>query len=148
MSRDASQSPTSLQIARRLLAREKLPEGNSKPELVGATLHRTWTRLSGTLSDSMGENGADALFTRALARTESQHPALRKMFRLDEGGIHLNGVVASVESHGAAAVNSAMEALLASLIDILGRLIGEDMAIRLMDHDDPQSRTGDGAKSS
>jgi hypothetical protein len=98
----------------------------------------------------MGEDGADALFARALARTESQHPALKNMLRLDEagGGIHLNGVVASVEAHGAAAVNSAMEALLAALVDILGRLIGEDMAIRLIDHDDPRSRPADGAQSS
>ena len=67
--------------------------------------------------------------------------------RLDGDSIYLDGVVASVEAHGVAAVTAAIEALLASVVDILGRLIGEDMAIRLIDQDGPRSRTGGRAEA-
>lgn len=115
--------------------------------MVGAALQRTCVRVSETLRNLLGEDGRNALLVRALARTEADHPALKSICRLDEGGIQLDGVVASVEAHGVAAVTAAIEALLAALIDVLGRLIGEDMAIRLIDHDAPRSRTGAGAQA-
>jgi hypothetical protein len=133
MNRDASPSPTSVQIARRLLAREAAPGSKGKPEMVGAALQRTVLRVSESLLDSMGEDGRNALLVRALARTEADHPALKNVVGLDEGGIQLDGVVASVEAHGVAAVTAAIEALVAALIDLLARLIGEDMAIQLID---------------
>jgi len=147
MNRDASPSPTSLQIARRLLAREG-PGSKDKPEMVGAALQRSCLRVSESLRDSMGEDGRNALLVRALARTEADHPALKNVVRINEGSIHLDGVVASVEAHGVAAVTAAIEALLAALTDLLARLIGEDMAVRLIDPDAPPSRKGDGAQSS
>lgn len=145
VNRDASPSPTSLQIAGRLLARETPPGGKGDPKTVGAALQRTCSRVSENLRDSMGLDGSNALLGRALARTEGHHPALKDIRRLNEGGVHLDGVVASVETHGVAEVTAAIEALIAALVDILGRLIGEDMAIRLIDPDLPRSRGGDGA---
>jgi hypothetical protein len=95
----------------------------------------------------MGEDGHNALLARALARTEGQHPALKDIRRLNDGTVHLEGVAASVELHGVPQVTAAVEALLAVLLDVLGRLIGEDMAIRIIDHDAPQSRKGGGANA-
>jgi hypothetical protein len=115
--------------------------------MVGVALQRTCLRVSESLRDSMGEDGRNALLVRALARTEADHPALKSIVGLNEGGIQLNGVAASVEAHGVPAVTAAIEALLASLIDLLGRLIGEDMAIRLIDQDAPRSRKGGGAQA-
>ena len=66
--------------------------------------------------------------------------ALKDILRVDDGSIHLNGVVASVETHGAAVATDAVVALLAALIDVLGRLIGDDMTTRLVESDVPQSR--------
>jgi len=146
MNRDASPSPTALQIARRLVAREVAPGSDAKPEVVAAALQRTCVRVSENLRDSMGEDGSNALLARALSRTEAQHPALTSIRRLNEGGIHLDGVVASVAAQGVAPVTAAVEALLASLVEILGRLVGEDMAIRLID-DEPRSRSSDGTKT-
>jgi len=140
---DASLSPTSLQIARRLIARED-PRG--APEKVGAALQRAVARVSQTLSESMGEDGYNALVVRALARTEADHPALKKVVRLNDG-VHLDGIKASVEAHGAAAVTAAIEALLAALVDVLGRLMGEDMAVQIIDPDPSLSRKGGGAKA-
>jgi hypothetical protein len=137
-----------MEIARRLLAREAAPGKERSPQTEGAALQRTLSRVFESLRDSMGVDGCNALLVRALARTEADNPALKNLTRMNENSIHLDGVVASVEAHGVAAVTEAIEALLAALIDALGRLIGEDMAIRLIDHDAPRSRKGGGAQAS
>jgi hypothetical protein len=149
MSGDALPSSASVQIARRLLAREAPPGRKAEPKAIGAALERTCVRVSANLRDAMGDDGWAALFARALARTERDHPALQSIRRVDNGGIQLDGVVASIETHGAGPVTAGIEALLAALIDVLGRLIGEDMAIRLVDgdHGTPRSQKGDGAES-
>jgi hypothetical protein len=126
-------SPATQDMARRLLARETSAAG--EPAMVAAALQRACARVSANLRDSMGDDGRDALLARALARTESDHPALKDVRGLNHGAIDLDNVVASVEAHGVAAVTAAIEALLAALLDVLGRLIGEDMAMRLLDHD-------------
>ena len=134
-------SPTSRDLARRLLAREAPPADN--PAMAAAALQRACARVSANLRDSVGDDGRDALLARALARTESDHPALKDVRGVDHGAVHLNNVVASVEAHGVAAVTLAIEALLAARLDVLGRLIGEDRAMRLRDLDLPgPSRDG------
>ena len=65
--------------------------------------------------------------------------------RADEG-IRLDGIAACADAHGIDNVRAAIEALIAALVDILTRLIGDDMAIRLLDHDGPQPRGRGGAR--
>jgi hypothetical protein len=126
-------SPAAQEIAHRLLAWE-MPAGG-EPAMVAAALQQTLTRVSANLRDSVGDDGRDALLARAIARTESDYPALKDIRRLNNGAVHLDGVVTSVEAHGVAPVTAAIEALLAALVAVLARLIGEDMAMRLLDHD-------------
>jgi hypothetical protein len=128
-------SPAAQELARRLLARETSTAG--EPAMIAAALQRALVRVSANLCDSLGDDGHSALLGRALARTESDHPALKDLRKLNHGGINLDGIVASVEARGVAPVTAAVEALLAALVDVLGRLIGEDMAMRLLDHDLP-----------
>ncbi len=148
MSTGVSQSPSSLQIARRLLAREAAQVSEGGREMVVAALQRTCLRVSDNLRESIGEDGCTALLERALARTEASHPALKDIRRWNDVSLHLDGVLTSVEAHGVVAVTAAIEALLAALVEILGRLIGEDMAIRLIDHDAARPRSSNGAKAS
>jgi hypothetical protein len=147
MNQEAAGSPTSLQLARRLLAREAAQVGNGEPARVGAALKRACARVADNLRDSLGEAGWAALLARAFARTEADHPALKNVRRQNEDDIDLDGVVIGVEVHGVASVTAAFEALLAALIEILGRLIGEDMAIRLIDHDAPAPQAGGEAQA-
>jgi hypothetical protein len=128
-----SYSPAAQEMARRLLARET--SAALEPAMVAAALQRVCERVSANLRDAIGDDGRDALLTRALARTESDHPALKDFRKLNHGAIQLDGVVASVEAHGVVPVTAAIEAMLAALLDVLARLIGEDMAMRLLDHD-------------
>jgi hypothetical protein len=147
VSKDGLASPASLQIARRLLAIEAPPTIVSDPATIGTALQRTCLRVVANLRDALGEDGCNALLARALARSEPDHPALTTVRRLDGDSIQLDGVVAAAEAHGIAAVKAAIEALLATLVDVLGRLIGEEMAIRLIDQDGPRSRAGGRAEA-
>ena len=113
----------------------------------GAALQSACLRTAEYMRDLLGEDGSNALLVRALARTEAGHPALKSIRRLNEGRIHLDSVAAGVEAHGVTAVTSAIEALLAALIEILGRLIGDEMAIRLIDQDALRPPTGGRAKA-
>lgn len=89
----------------------------------------------------MGEAGCAALLERGLARTEAAHPVLKELRRSDTGDVRLDGIAASVDAHGIEAVTAAAEALLAAVLDILTRLIGEDMATRLIVRDGAQPGT-------
>lgn len=145
MKRNSSQTSAALQVVRGLLAREAKQGMGEQPD--SAALQRACSRVSHNLRDSLGEDGWTALLARALARTEADQPALKNIRRLNEGGLDLDAVIAGIETHGVATVTAAIEALLVALIEILGRLIGEDMAIRLIDQDPPRSRASGGAQS-
>ena len=97
-------SPDALQIARRVLSRENVHgvDGRAQPEVAGAALQQACIRVSDNLRDAMGEAGCTALIARALARTETNYPALKNMRRLTDSGIHFDGVIASVKTHGVA----------------------------------------------
>jgi hypothetical protein len=148
VNRDPQSLPsTSIEIARRLLARDRPSHPELQPEAAGVALQRACTRVTLALGEAMGEAGCTALLARALARTEESHPVLKKMRRLDQDTIHLDGIAESVAAHGVADVTAATEALVAALIDILIRLIGEDMAVRLVDHDGAASRIRGGGRT-
>jgi hypothetical protein len=134
----------SVRTARRLLAHDAPAPGKDSPAAIAAALQQTCLRVCGNLRDSLGNDGCNALFVRALARVEAQHPTLKDLRRVDHNFIHLEGVAGTAALHGVAPVSAAIEALLAALVDILGRLIGEDMATQLIDHEAPR-RKGDGA---
>ena len=128
---------TSRDMARQLLARET--GGADQPDTVAAAIQRLCTRLSDNLRQAVGDDGYNALVARVLRRTEPEHPVLTEIRRVADSSIYLDRVSAGVESHGVAAVQTAIESLLATLIDVLAGLIGADMVLNLLDHDDPSS---------
>jgi hypothetical protein len=136
----------STEIARRILRRDQstLRDGTSD---VDVALQRSFLRFADALRESLGEVGSAALFARALARTEVAHPALKDLRRLGDHGIRLDDIAASVEGHGIEDVAAGIEALIVAVVDVLTRLIGEDMTIRLLDYDEPDPRTRDGERA-
>ena len=133
--------PSAQEVARWLLALERPPGASKDATAAAAHLQQLCTRVTGNLADTMGADGCAALLARALARTEGAHPVLTNVRRNVNGGIALDGVAAAVESHGIDAVTTALEALFTALMDVLSRLIGEDMALRVLLPDSrPESR--------
>ena len=111
-------------------------------------LQRSCTRVTDALRNSMGDAGCAALLTRALARTQGAHPILKDLRSRADEGIRIDSIAASAAAHGIDKVTAAIEALFAALVDILIRLIGDDMTIRLLDHDGPQAPARGGTRQS
>ena len=124
---------------RRLLAREGDHDGPKARE----ALRRVCMAVTDSLRESLGQDGCDALIARALARTQGEHPVLKEVPRSKGAGVGLDEVVASDAVH-TPAVAAALEALLTAVLDILARLIGEDMATRIIDPDALQNPDREG----
>ena len=72
------------------------------------------------------------LLTRAVAEAREEHPLLKDI-RVGQDDPVLDGVEGAVEAHGAPAVTAALESVLVTLLSLLGRLVGDDMAARLVE---------------
>jgi signal transduction histidine kinase len=92
-------SAESRQIARHLVEREAA--GVSDESAVGTAMQRVYGRVADRLARSVGEDGYAALLARALSRAQPGR---------------------------ATAVGEDLEALLATIVDILGGIIGPEMA--------------------
>jgi hypothetical protein len=131
---------TARKLARELLERETV--GMDEPAALGAAMQLVCTRVSENLRRTIGDDGYNALLVRALARTRSEQPGLGDLEPLDAAQIYVDGIAASVATHGSAVVSAALESLIAALLDILSDLIGADMAVSLVEQDGPsQSRS-------
>jgi len=131
-------SVTARTVALRLLARgrapsEAAPEGSDP---VAAT-EEMFRRLAGELSRWFGPFGFHALFSRALAEARSHHPALDGVRIHSATEPSLDGLAESVERYGTDTVTEGIIAMLIAFIDLLSRLIGEDMALKLLDQPVP-----------
>ena len=116
------------ELARFLLKRVA---GDAKsPEEVAAGVERTCIQLRAGLGRWIGAMGYRALLDRGLAQARAEHPALAS---LSCHGGDEQMIMAAVRTHGAAEVAAGMVALVAGLVELLGRIIGEDMALRLVE---------------
>jgi len=139
MSTPVSERGNSREIARQMLERDA--SGAAEVDRLGDALERTFTRVSGNIRRSVGEDGYAALLARAVATIESDELVLTVIPRSDALAVDVD-IATAVEAHGVRAVGASLESLLAALIDILSDLIGEDMARTLLDHDASPQRPG------
>ena len=120
-------SPTATEVARRHWARAA--GDTNMLEEVAAAAERTCTQLQAGLARWVGTEGYRALIDRALLLARAEHPAL--------GCLSCHGgdepaTTAAVRAHSAAEVATGMVALVATLIDLLSRIVGEEMAVELV----------------
>jgi hypothetical protein len=125
-----AQSTPATDAARRLWARAV--GDATAPEEVAAAAERTCTQLRAGLGRWIGADGYRALLDRALALAlaRAEHPALGDLPCL---GGDLPATMAVVRAHGAGATAAGLVALVAALIELLGRIIGDEMALRLVE---------------
>jgi len=122
---------TPAQIALRLTSSQPANGSNaSTPARVTAT---ACDHLYRGLSRWVGPDGCHALFTRALAEALVQHPALGAVQLHARSDPYTDGVAEAITMHGDRATADGLEALLVRLIEILGRLIGDDMSTILIE---------------
>ena len=120
-------SPAATEVARRHWARAA-GDTNTLEE-VAAAATRTCTQLQAGLARWVGTEGYRALIDRALLLARAEHPAL--------GSLSCHGgdqplTTAAVRAHSAAEVTAGIVALVATLIDLLSRIVGEEMAVELV----------------
>ena len=118
------------QIARRLInARRPGRPGDTPARAAAAACdHLYWD-----LSRWVGRDGCHALFTRALAQARTDYPVLEEIRLRAQSEPYVEGVAEIIMAHGDAATSEALESMLIRLVELLGRLIGDDMAMKLIE---------------
>jgi hypothetical protein len=85
------------------------------------------------LSRWVGPDGCHALFTRALAEARSEHPSLDEIQLRVGSQPYIGGVAETLAAYGDATTAKSLESMLVHLVELLGRLIGDDMATKLIE---------------
>lgn len=143
---DGAPSPA-VSAARRLVTRMRsypVPVEATGPDV--AALHRACATTVQNLRQALGDHGTEVLLNRSLDAIASEHPVAAQ---LRDGSALIasrDRLASAVQHHGEARVEAAVEALLGALIEILAKLIGEEMAIRMIDRDAPPA-TGEAGAS-
>ncbi len=100
---------------------------------MAAVVHTACQRVYRDLSRWVGSDGTRALFARALAEARAEHPPLAGISVGARSEPGLEGISESIQGHGDKATAAALEALLVTLLGLLGRLIGDDMVLTLVE---------------
>jgi hypothetical protein len=137
-------SPAARSVAIRLLARGRAaaeaqqasPDSLGVAEVVGR-------QLASTLSRWFGPYGYHALLTRALADALVTHPALGSVRVQTPTDPALVGLAEAASTLGVEATMEGVTTVLATIVELLGRLIGEDLAMNLMEQAVPDVTAGD-----
>lgn len=98
----------------------------SAAALAGEGLYRALSRW-------IGSDGCHALFTRARAQEQLTHRALESLQLSPRHDPYIIGVEESIGEYGDDATADAIEAMIVGMIELLGRLIGVDMATSLIE---------------
>ena len=97
--------------------------------------------LSTALARWFGPFGYHAVLARAVAHAAPEHPVLESVTVADPLAPSLVGLDGAAATHGVQAAADAVEAVLAAVIALLERIVGEDMVLYLveprMDVSDP-----------
>ncbi|MEO7456550.1 MAG: hypothetical protein ABIY52_09840 [Gemmatimonadaceae bacterium] len=121
-------STLAIKLARQLLGGEIHGEMSDDATIVAA--EQVCTVVTAGLSRWFGAYGSHALVTRALASVQASHPALRGVAMTEAHC--LVGLAESASAHGAMATREGVVAMFAALADLLGRLIGDELALSLL----------------
>ncbi|MEO5816523.1 MAG: hypothetical protein ABIT20_14715 [Gemmatimonadaceae bacterium] len=124
------------ELSRRLVASAEADKGIDGGDAGAA--RAASERACRELSRSLGAAGFNALLTRALLQAEDEHPLLKDIRVEPNGDTVLGHMPEIVMTYGAASVATALEAMLAIMFGLLGRLIGDDMVPRLVERKAPE----------
>jgi hypothetical protein len=99
------------------------------PEEVGTGADRLWGGLSFALGRWIGTSGYHALLNRALGIARAEHACLST---LSCAGGEAELITTTARKHGAGEVAASMVTVATVLIDLLGRIVGDELAIHLV----------------
>ena len=102
------------------------------PADVGAAAEYLCNELGAELGRWIGADGFRALVQRALVIARAQHPALNGFSCLGKSQAENTAATDLAQTFGAAETAAGMVALLSALIELLGRILGDEMALHLV----------------
>jgi len=123
--------PAAQEIVRRLIS-SRAPH-TKRADTAARAAAAACDNLYRELSRWVGPDGCHALFTRALAETRPQYPALEKIQLRPRSEPYIEGIADSIMARGDPETAEALESMLIRLVELLGRLIGDDMAMKLIE---------------
>ncbi len=129
-------TPTAKQLAQRLIGRKRSAADADTTNSSAAAL--AVGELYQALSRWIGSEGCHALMARARAEAEVDHPLLSALQLRARAQPYVDGLSETVAEYGEAATADSVRAMLAGMIDLLGRLIGVDMATNLIERSLPE----------
>ena len=119
-------------LVRRLI-RSRQPRGAGRGDAAAWAEAAACGDLYRDLSQWVGTDGCHALFSRALAQSRKERAAL-ELIRLSAGSEpYADGVAESLKEHGDEATAEALEVMLVRLVELLERLVGDEMAMKLIE---------------
>jgi hypothetical protein len=132
--------PSARQLARRLINSRgsERAGGDTRARAAAAACDHLYRELSRWV----GPDGCHALFTRALAQARTEYPALGQIQLRARSEPYIDGVAETIMAHGDASTAEALESMLVRLVELLGRLIGDDMAMKLIERSLALSEVG------
>lgn len=122
-------------LATREFARRLLDPGDSGDDhlTAAASAQRALECVSIELSKWTGADGGHALLTRAVALAKAKNPELLRNTTVGPRlPTRLEGLTATSSTDGSSAAVQGMESILTELIELLSRLIGDQLAMTLM----------------
>lgn len=126
-------SPTADALARRLIAAAGVAQPGQSARTPLSASERALDDLAEALGRWFGPHGYHALLVRALAQARLEHPALADVTPGDPFSPALGGLAEAAAAHGAEAAVDAAQAVLAAVIALLGRVVGDDMVQYLVE---------------
>jgi hypothetical protein len=119
------------ELASRLIARESSTAPDASAAVIAANV---LAAVSADLCRFVGSDGCYALLTRARSQAQSAHPALKNITIIAGLDLALQGVPESIQEHGAAKIAAGLESTLVAVVELLGRLIGDELAMKLLEN--------------
>ena len=129
------------ETARRLLASEATASDTQEAQIAAA--ERVLGRLQEHLLRWFGPDGFHAVLSRALATARKDHPALAHVRIEPRSEARLTELATNARTYRLAELHDALQALLAAMIALLTRLIGDDLVRRLLQEAWPQDMPND-----
>lgn len=128
------ESPAAREAAHRLLGREV--RAGDDADTVAASAERVFTQVLRNLAQWVGTAGCHALVTRSLLLTAPRFPVLAGVQHMQTDP-HLERLAENAHEYGDKATIDGVTALLASIITTLNGLIGEDIAMSILEEQPP-----------
>lgn len=127
-------------------SRNSAPREASDSAQSVAAGERVLERLNEQLLRWFGKDGVDALLVRALVRTQREHRVLVGVQRRSPASLRLTGIVTragqSAQAPSSDEVAEAIIALVATILALIGRLVGDDMTRHLVRQIWPDTKSG------